>query len=449
MVERKDGALTPAAAREALHREGLVPPRILTLSMTGVCNLFCTHCWVDAGQERSLPVVPQPTIRRLLEEFAALGGEGVRLTGGEPLSHPGWRESLQLVRDLGLARLVLQTNGTLLDEAAVATLAALDFSGLQVQISLDGARARSHDRVRGEGTFAAAMQGVRRLVAAGLGGRIIFAFTEMRHNLEEFPLLLELAESLGVGAVVGGTLITGGRAAGEGDGAVAPATPEQYLALVARFEADADFRRRYQADRQPGGPGMVGGRRSRRPLLHFCRAALPDPDRGPVSLPAVPFRRVCRLRRLCQEPGRSLCRGRAPLVRAASDLPKPTRHPGRLPGLPGTGRLRRRLPGAGAGQFRRPAGPRRSLRPAPGHRPAAPSSTRKNPEQNSFLKKIEPPMSPFCGVSTWENSPLWIKSIPRQAPESPENGTTLFRNSPSPPAACPPGSPENPRKRRF
>lgn len=246
MVDRRDGALTPAAVREALHREGLVPPRILTLSMTGVCNLFCTHCWVDAGQERSLPVVPQPTIRRLLEEFAALGGEGVRLTGGEPLSHPGWRETLQLVRDLGLARLVLQTNGTLLDEAAVATLAALDFPGLQVQISLDGARARSHDRVRGEGTFAAAMQGVRRLVAAGLGGRIIFAFTEMRHNLEEFPLLLELAESLGVGAVVGGTLITGGRAAGEGDGAVAPATPDQYLALVARFEADADFRRRYQ-----------------------------------------------------------------------------------------------------------------------------------------------------------------------------------------------------------
>ena len=238
--------MTPAVVQGTLQREGLVPPRILTLSMTSVCNLFCIHCWVDAGQERSLPVVPQPTIRRLLEEFAALGGEGVRLTGGEPLSHPGWRESLQLVRNLGLARLVLQTNGTLLDDAAVATLVALDFSGLQVQISLDGALAQSHDRVRGEGTFAAAMRGVRRLVAAGLGGRIIFAFTEMQHNLEEFPLLLELAESLGVGAVVGGTLITGGRAVGEGDGTVAPATPEQYLALVARYEVDPDFRRRYQ-----------------------------------------------------------------------------------------------------------------------------------------------------------------------------------------------------------
>lgn len=246
MPDGGKGSMRPEEMREVLGRKGLVAPRILTLSITGTCNLFCRHCWVEAGPDGSVPALSGETIDRLLSEFAFLGGEGVRFTGGEPLCHPALPGRMALARRLGLSPVVLQTNGTLLVDEAVSALAALDFPGLVIQISLDGARAATHDRVRGEGAFELAMEGIHRLVAAGLASRVVLAFTEMQHNLEEFPLLLELAESLGICSVVAGTLVTGGRAAADHSGPVAAATPAQYLLLVDRFETDLRFRQLYR-----------------------------------------------------------------------------------------------------------------------------------------------------------------------------------------------------------
>lgn len=246
MQRQEKKPITPAELRQALRQAGLQPPRMLTLALTGACNLACSHCWVEAGPEGVRQDIPAAVLRRLLREFAALGGEGIRITGGEPLCHPAWLETLRLARELGFAQLALQTNATLLDSGAVAELAALDGPGLAIQVSLEGACASTHDAVRGAGSFAAAMAGLRRLVAAGLGGRIILAFTEMRHNLQEFPELLELAEGLGVAAVTAGTLVTGGRAAATATGTSAAATIDQYLQLVDRYRSDPPFRERYR-----------------------------------------------------------------------------------------------------------------------------------------------------------------------------------------------------------
>jgi radical SAM protein with 4Fe4S-binding SPASM domain len=232
-------------AKEILRHEGLRPPKTLTIAITGVCNLACRHCWVEAGEAASAPHVPTQTLRRLLEEFAAIGGTGVRLTGGEPLCHPDWLELIRLARSIGFLSVALQTNAMLLTDEQVAQLRELDFPGLSIQVSLDGAEAPSHDLVRGDGAFEKAMAGIRRLAGAGLGRRISIAFTEMRHNLEEFPALLELAAGLGVGSVVTGTLITGGRA-GETD-LLAPADRDQYLRLLDRYAADGRFRDLYDA----------------------------------------------------------------------------------------------------------------------------------------------------------------------------------------------------------
>lgn len=246
MPERAKKPPSPAALGKLFQRQGLQPPNMLTLALTGVCNLACSHCWVEAGPDGHRPQMPAAAIDRLLREFAALGGEGVRITGGEPLCHPAWLKTLQLARALDFRQLALQTNATLLTAESVAELAALDFSGLALHISLDGAGPATHDRIRGAGTFAAAMDGLQRLITAGLGKRITLAFTEMRHNLQDFPQLLELAETLGVSAVSAGTLVSGGRAAAAEDQETAPATIAQYLELIERFESDPPFRERYR-----------------------------------------------------------------------------------------------------------------------------------------------------------------------------------------------------------
>ncbi|HEY6874552.1 MAG TPA: radical SAM protein [Geobacteraceae bacterium] len=237
--------MTPFDAAKTLKRAGLRSPKTLTIAITGACNLTCGHCWVEAGETASAPHVPARALMRLVEELAATGGTGIRFTGGEPLCHPDWPDLIRLARTIGFRSIALQTNAMLLTDEQAALLRTCDFPGLSIQVSLDGAEAPGHDLVRGDGAFDRAVAGIRRLADAGLGRRISIAFTEMRHNLEEFPALLELAAGIGVGAVVAGSLITGGRSAKTP--LLAPPAQDQYLRLLDRYATDARFRELYDA----------------------------------------------------------------------------------------------------------------------------------------------------------------------------------------------------------
>jgi radical SAM protein with 4Fe4S-binding SPASM domain len=229
--------------RVAFADGGLRFPSSLALALTDDCNLTCGHCWVEARPRHRPRHVPAGAARRLVEEFAALGGAALCLTGGEPLLCPDWLEVIQSATRAGIQRVTLQTNALLLGDRQLAALLQAAPSELGLQISLDGAVAATHDRVRGKGTFAATLAVLRRLRAAGLAGMVTLCFTEMAHNLTEFPALLGLASELGVAGVRSGGMISGGRgAAGTG---LRPAAPGQYLELVKHFDADPDFRRRY------------------------------------------------------------------------------------------------------------------------------------------------------------------------------------------------------------
>jgi radical SAM protein with 4Fe4S-binding SPASM domain len=120
----------------------------------------------------------------------------------------------------------------------------MEARGVVVQVSLEGVRAESHERVRGEGSFERTLAGIRLLVAGGLAPRICVTFTEMAHNFDELPDLLAMVDGWGVGRFVSGTLVQGGRAAGQS--ALAPPTPQQYGNLLARYRDDAAFRDRYR-----------------------------------------------------------------------------------------------------------------------------------------------------------------------------------------------------------
>jgi len=235
--------MLPSEAVKILSRAEVRPPKMLTLAITGACNLTCRHCWVEAGGSSAAAHVPERTLRRLMEEFVALGGEGIRFTGGEPLCHPAWLNLMQFGRSIGLCDVSIQTNGMLFDDDSVSVLRELEFPRLSIQISLDGAVASTHDLVRGEGAFAGALAGVRLLVRGGLAQHITVFFTEMRHNLDEIPALLELADDLGVGSVVTGSLVLCGRAAKESQ--VVPAGLDQYLRLLRRYDTDPRFRDLY------------------------------------------------------------------------------------------------------------------------------------------------------------------------------------------------------------
>jgi len=235
-----------AEMSDAFKATGLRFPRVLTLAITDDCNLFCSHCWVEASPRVEPTMVASLTVRRLIEEFVELGGEGIRLTGGEPLLHPDWLDILQFSVSLGLASVEIQTNALLLGTVEIEALEKFATRGLKLQISLDGALPASHDLVRGAGTFSRTLTTIRRLVSAGLGERTSLLFTEMKHNLSEFPELLELAEELGIKSVISGTLVAGGRAAAGGV-KISPPDPDQYLDLLEHYLANARFQELYAA----------------------------------------------------------------------------------------------------------------------------------------------------------------------------------------------------------
>ncbi len=236
--------LTTSEVLQQLDSAGLRPPKTVTLAITGACNLSCHHCWVEAGGRTTSKHVMARLLKKLIASIIALGGEGLRLTGGEPLCHPDWMELMRFSRSTGFRALTIQTNAILLTDEDVSALRTLDFPGLSIQISLDGATAALHNLVRGTGAFAGTLEGIRKLVQAGLASRISLFMTEMRHNLEEIPALLEFADSMDIASFSSGTLVRCGRAC-EGS-AVAPPDSHQYLQLLNRYDSDGRFRELYQ-----------------------------------------------------------------------------------------------------------------------------------------------------------------------------------------------------------
>jgi len=181
----------------------------------------------------------------MIRELASLEVEEICLTGGEPLTHPDWFNILNYAcSQPGLKRVSLQTNGTLLDDTKIKVLHSMFFKGLQIQVSLDGASKRTHDRVRGQGSFESALQGLKRLSEAGLGKQTQVAFTEMQHNFAELPFLLELLDDLGISGCVSGTLVPQGRAKGANQ--IDSPTPSQYKKLLDLYQSDLEFRSRYK-----------------------------------------------------------------------------------------------------------------------------------------------------------------------------------------------------------
>src|SRR6266446_4731478 len=117
------------------------PLRNLRLSVTDRCNLRCQYCM----PEEEYVWLPRENIlsfeesARLVDIFADLGVDKVRLTGGEPLLRKDVHRLVALLADNPRIRdLAMTTNGVLLAEQAPALRAA----GLgRVTVSLDTLRA--------------------------------------------------------------------------------------------------------------------------------------------------------------------------------------------------------------------------------------------------------------------------------------------------------------------
>jgi radical SAM protein with 4Fe4S-binding SPASM domain len=172
--------------------------RELWIQVNDFCNLACEHCLVSSGPQGGQGLDGR-VVLDVIDQAVGLGAERFFLTGGEPLARPDVIELIEHMVRTHERELVVMTNGTLFKGERLARLTALPRERLRVQISLDGASPEVNDPIRGKGSFARIVEGIRIAVDAGLRPTITMAL--LRHNMADASGLVSLAAELGVANV--------------------------------------------------------------------------------------------------------------------------------------------------------------------------------------------------------------------------------------------------------
>ncbi len=134
-----------------------IPPKpsVMYLELTYRCTCKCGFCerW-KIGPRLTKNELTTEEVKRVLSEAYQIGVRYVGFTGGEAFLREDIFKIGKFARDLGLT-VTVASNGTLINEDNANKIARTFAS---ITISVDGARAETHDSIRGvKGTYKKAM----------------------------------------------------------------------------------------------------------------------------------------------------------------------------------------------------------------------------------------------------------------------------------------------------
>ncbi|MBE0534728.1 MAG: radical SAM protein [Phycisphaerae bacterium] len=186
----------------AHHKPGNQMLRLLFWESTIRCNLSCAHCRRIDGDETACKDLTTEQARTMIDQLAEVGRSQpfmpiLVFSGGEPLCREDIFELIDYARGRDI-RAALATNGTLVDETITRRIK--DSGVARVSVSLDGATAEVHDRLRQlSGSFEQALAGIRCLAHHGVPFQINVTLT--KHNAHQIEDVYQLARTLGAAAV--------------------------------------------------------------------------------------------------------------------------------------------------------------------------------------------------------------------------------------------------------
>ncbi len=165
---------------------------IISWNTTNACNLYCKHCYRDAGVKAEEELSTSEGLA-LIDQIAGAGFKIMIFSGGEPLMRDDIFTLLARAREKGL-RPVFGTNGTLITGAVAARLKETGASVMG--ISLDSVDPESHDELRAvTGAWQGAVDGMRACREAGLPFQV--HTTVMDWNMPEVERLTDFAVEMG------------------------------------------------------------------------------------------------------------------------------------------------------------------------------------------------------------------------------------------------------------
>ena len=138
----------------------------LRISLTDKCNMRCVYCMSeDMVFRHNDELMTTAEILRLVNVFARLGIDKIRLTGGEPTIHPDLLTIVRGIRAAGITRISMTTNGLRLAELA----RPLKDAGMErVNVSVDTLDPNRFHHVTRWGHLDKVLEGVHAAEAAGL-----------------------------------------------------------------------------------------------------------------------------------------------------------------------------------------------------------------------------------------------------------------------------------------
>ncbi len=210
------GTTEPSDALRYNRDSTLLPSHLLQFSedkrpvvvwnITKRCNLKCVHCYAHAKAQADDKELSTREGLALIDDLAAFQAPVLLLSGGEPLMRRDLPDLAEYAVQKGM-RVVISTNGTLIDESTARTLKDIGLS--YVGISVDGGR-KVNDRFRGlEGAFDMAMQGIANCQKAGI--KVGLRFTISQSNADEVPIIFDILEKENIPRVCFYHLVYSGR----------------------------------------------------------------------------------------------------------------------------------------------------------------------------------------------------------------------------------------------
>jgi len=173
-------------------KSGLDAPICLTWELTYACNLQCVHCLSSSGRRNPAELTTEEC-EAVIDELQRMQVFYVNIGGGEPTIRPDFWHLVDyaVAHDVGVK---FSTNGSRIDADVARRLAGSEY--VDVQISIDGADAATNDHVRGEGSFATAIEAMEHLRAADFG-EFKISVVMTRHNLSQIDEFKALADRFG------------------------------------------------------------------------------------------------------------------------------------------------------------------------------------------------------------------------------------------------------------
>jgi radical SAM protein len=211
-------------------------PFIVFWETTQACDLACKHCRASARPARDPDELTFDEGRQLLDEVRAMGCPLVVLTGGDPAKRPDLVELVRHGVDVGLRVALTPSATALVTRELLARLAAAGLTRLAV--SLDGARAESHDGFRGvAGSFTRTLEILRDAREAGLTTQVNTTVTDL--NVAELEAVAEMLRTLDITLWGVFFLVPTGR--GESLRVLDPLTAERVLERLVAIARMAPF----------------------------------------------------------------------------------------------------------------------------------------------------------------------------------------------------------------